>query len=225
MRCFHWVLAVIVSASAPFAAGARGDVLTTVAWAPDGTTDGTGTGTLLGNTVTYTTVPNAGNAGTTIAVDWGASLATNLVANMGVTSQTAGVIGSNTGSFAQSIGFSSPIVNPILFFNFTDATARLDFGVLNLTLLQANNAQLAGGVLNFAGSSNGFQDGAALRVNGTFGPGTPINFTMFSNGSVTNFDSFGFTVAVPEPSSIVMAGLGLLGTLGLWRVRRIRSAA
>src|SRR5258708_6529838 len=73
----------------------------TVDWAPDATLDGTGTGTLAGGsiTITYTTVPAAGNAGITIPDNWNVSLATDGAVGTGVTNQTGGVFGTLTGSF------------------------------------------------------------------------------------------------------------------------------
>ncbi len=214
---------------------ARAQSVDTVNWAADATTDGTGTGTLAGGTitVTYSTIPAAGNAGITIGDNWNVAPATDGAVGTGVTNQTGGVFGtlsSLTGvpplSFAQAIQFSSNVTNPILYVNFSDATTTMDFGTQTLTLLDSNNAQLAGNIISFVGSTNGFGDGFAAQVNGTFGPGTPIQFTYFSSGSVSGFDSVGFTVgvplsAVPEPGSIALLfGLVSVGGMALRRRKK-----
>lgn len=147
----------------------------------------------------------------------------------GATNLTGGVFGTLTApagspplSFVQTVSFSAAVVNPILMVKFSDETTIMDFGALSLTLLDSNNAQLAGSVVSFVGSANGFNDGFAARINGTFGPGTDIVFTYFSSGSVTGFDSVGFTVgiaAVPEPASVALLAVGVAG-LAARRLRR-----
>lgn len=226
------VLAVLAGMAGRVDAAAMVD---TVNWAADGTLDGAGTGTLAGGTivVSYSTIPAAGNASITVPVNWNTSAATNDAVMDGATNLTGGVLGTLSGtasplSFLQTVTFSANVTNPIVYVNFTDANTTLDFGALSLTLLDSNNAQLAGGIVSFAGSTNGFNDGFAARINGTFGPGTPIQVNYISQDSVSGFDSVAFTVgleptAVPEPSTLA---LGLLAAgIGLASLRRRRPAA
>jgi hypothetical protein len=114
--------------------------------------------------------------------------------------------------------------------NFTDANTSLDFGPLVLTLLDSNNAQLAGSVVSFLGSLKSLDDGFAATINGTFGPGSPIVFIY--DTSPGDYESFAFTVgipvdvaAVPEPSTLASAGIATLIGLGVAWCRRQRAAA
>ncbi len=171
----------------------------TVDWATDTVLDGVGTGTLDGGSITvgYSTIVGAGNAGVTLGVNWSSSLATDGVAGGGVTNPEGGVFGVQGSSQVSQITFDEPVSNPVLFVNYTDADTRLDFGAHSLTLLDSNNAQLVGSIVAFAGSTGSFHDGFAARLNGTFGPGTPINFIYSFTTGDTSFDSVAFTVASP----------------------------
>jgi hypothetical protein len=195
----------------------------TVDWAADGSLDGTGTGTLANGaiTVTYTTEVGVGNAGVTLAEDWDVSLATNGAVGSGVTHKTGGVFGTTAAMSPQTIMFSSPVKDPVLFANFSDDGTSMDFGALSLTFLDSNNAQLVGSMVTFTGSTNSFHDGFAARIAGTFGPGTPITFT-YTPVTQGVFQSVAFTVAaVPEPSTILLLGIGLAGlTAACWRKRK-----
>ncbi len=88
----------------------------------------------------------------------------------------------------------------------------------------SNNAQLTGDLLTYVGSANGENDGAGVRINGTFGPGTPIKFNYTEiTPSISDFDSVGFTVgvSVPEPSTFVVGFVGALGMITYgWRRRK-----
>jgi hypothetical protein len=204
---------------------AHAGVLTTT-WAADGSEDGTGTGTLGSNTLTYFTVSGAGNAGITIAnIFWDSSLAT--VAAGPYSDQSAGVLGvdgSSTNVQAQTIQFSAAIVDPLILINYSDEGTSLDFGSLLLTLLGSNNAQLTGSVVTFTGSTNTVDDGFVARINGSFGPGTPLTF----NYGTTNetFDSVAFSIGesgVPEPATLTLSVFAL-AALGIAR-RRIAARA
>lgn len=83
----------------------------------------------------------------------------------------------------QTISFSTTITNPVLLVNFADADSTMNFGAQSITVLQTHNAQFAGGVFTFTGATNSFDDGFAARINGTFGPGTPITFDYVTAGT------------------------------------------
>jgi hypothetical protein len=124
----------------------------------------------------------------------------------------------------QTIAFSATVTNPLLYINWSDATSSMDFTGLSLSLLDSNNAQLAGSVVSFTGSSNSINDGFVAQINGTFGPGTPIQFTYTS----VPFESATFNVGlntcqeaicvVPEPASPFLLTAGALPPL----IRRLR---
>jgi hypothetical protein len=222
MRGLHLIAAVGLALGV-LACDARAVFVDTVDWAPDGTVDGTGTGTLGAVTVTYTTVVG-GNAGISFAVDWNNSLPTNDAVGTGVTNQEAGVLGTLGVAALQIISFSGAVTDPILYVNFVDDGTSIDLAGLSFTELDANNASFSGSVYTFAGAVNSTNDGFAVLLSGTFGPGTPVTFTYTTPNAV---DTVGFTVgtSVPEPGSVALLGIGGLGLLGYgWRRRR-RAAA
>ena len=207
---------------------ASGGIVQTVEWAADATVDGAGSGTLnaSGTSVTYSTVA-LGNGGTTVGINWDLALGTNDAVDMGASSLTGGILGTTSGlsPLTQSISFGDTIVNPILFASFTDATSSLDFGTQSLLLLDSNNAQLVGNTITFTGSSNSASDGFAAQINGTFGPGSSLDFTYTTS---VPFDSLAFTVAgtaaaVPEPSTYAVLTLGSV-IFGVRRWRRRKHA-
>jgi PEP-CTERM motif-containing protein len=101
----------------------------------------------------------------------------------------------------------------------------VDFGGLSLTLVDSSNAQLSGGLVTFVGSTNSFNDGFAAAISGVFGPSNPLVFTYTTS---VPFESVGFTVsavAVPEPSSMSMAGVCIAITFMAWTRHRRRLIA
>ena len=90
--------AVVVTACVLFASSAQAGTLSTVDWVnPNPAADqnaGTGSGTLLGMTVGYSTVPGGvGNAAVTLSEDWNTSLATSGAVGSGASVLTGGVLG------------------------------------------------------------------------------------------------------------------------------------
>jgi hypothetical protein len=206
---------------AAFTAVAQAGTIDTVNWAADSTVDGAGTGTLAGGaiTVTYSTII-FGNAGTMIAENWDTSLATSGYAGGGVTNNSGGVLGTTSplSPYTESIQFSAAVANPVLLVNFGDNTTSFDFGSAPVTLLASHNASLSGDIVTFSGATNSANDGFALQLNGTYGPGSPLNFNYSTTrtGDI-KFDSAGFTIAesspAPEPATMWTLGLGLIAML------------
>jgi hypothetical protein len=204
-------------AGAPAASAATG--VQTVSWAPDAAGDGSGTGTLLGQTVTYSTAPVAPEAGTTIALDWNTALGTNDAVGAGVSSQTAGVLGVGV-SAGSTVTFSSTVVNPILFAAFGDPVTSLEFYENASTVLDANHASADQyGLVNFDGAAaNTADDGFAVRVIGTFGPGHPLQF-IYYNYSGSPSATMAFTIGVTDaPPTVTISSPADGARFGLVRM-------
>jgi len=208
--------------------GPSNAALLTVAWVPDGSNDGTGTGLLGATTVTYNSAPGF-NSGTTLSNQfWAAFVGTNGGTDGAVTSQTGGVLGGSSTGSIQTIQFSAVIVNPILLVNFLNQSDVFNFGAAPFTLLDSNNATLAPplliGSVTAADTAN---DGFAVQISGTFGPGTPLVFLYSSNGGGPNgLQTVGFTVgtvqgaAAPEPGTLSLLALAGMPTVGAVARRR-----
>ena len=200
---------------APAASAATG--VHTVSWAPDGSVDGGGTGTLLGQTVTYSTVAFDG-AGTTTALDWNTALGTNDAVGSGVSSQTAGVLGVGV-SAGSTVSFSSTVVNPIVYAALGDPVTSLEFIDHSFTLLDANNATPNFGLVDFdIAAANTPDDSFAVRVNGTFGPGNPLQL-LYYNYSGNPSATLAFTIGVSDaPPTVTITSPPDGARFGLLRI-------
>jgi hypothetical protein len=179
---------------APAASAATG--VQTVSWAADASADGSGTGTLAGQTVTYSTAA-LDNAGTSVALDWNTALGTDDAVGTGVSSQTAGVLGVGV-SAGTSVSFSSTVVNPIVYAAFGDPVTSLDFMDVPFTVLDANHATRNGTLMDFDNAAaNTADDSFAVRVNGTFGPGHPL-VLLYYNYSGMPSATMAFTIGVSD---------------------------
>jgi hypothetical protein len=205
-----------------------GGVIDTVNWASDTSEDGTSTGTLAGGAITvndFTSVGGPINAGETFGGrDWSTGLGTAAAAPNGTTYDTGASLGEYANTVqTQTITLSRNVTNPILFFNFDDPGVTYNFGTIPLTLLASHNAQLAGDVVTFNGSTNTLNDGFAVQLGGTFGPGNNISFQASSPINATQTVTVGIA-GVPEPSSLWLALTALVpASLVLSRRRRARS--
>jgi hypothetical protein len=207
--------------------------LITVVWAPDSTVDGTGTGTLGAHTVTYTTAIgfNAGTSGT--GELWASDLGTALATGGSVTSDTRAVLGgAGVPGTTETITFSSSIVDPVLLVNFLGGPVSnlgdtFNFGANSFTLLSSFNAMASGNTVSSTTPTDTANDGFGLRFNGTFGPGTPLQFVYTSNGlGPDGLQTVGFTVgiaSVPEPTSLVPFAVGLASICMFACARRRRA--
>jgi PEP-CTERM motif len=207
------------------AAMAQAELLT-VNWAPDSSIDGTGTGVLNGTTVTYFTATGF-NAGETFSENWASYLGTMGATGGSVSFQLGGVLGGAalpTGT-AQTITFSSTIVNPVLLVNFlgglgnTFDSDTLNFGTNTFTVLSENNAVQSGNsMLATSSVTDSADDGFGIQFNGTFGPGTPLVFNYGSDGlGLNNLQTVAFTIGIPavattpEPSTLALVCIGAVG--------------
>jgi hypothetical protein len=224
---FVWLGSLVVSLTLCLGSTTNGADVNVATWTQNEQTGGglvTLNGSLDSNVIALTTPAVGPNTGLAGFEDWTATPATNGY----VTSQSPGsgntwiAIGVGP-STVETLTFASAIVNPILLFSFGDTTVTYDFGAASLSLLSAHNASLSGGVLSFLGSGDTDDDGAALRVNGTF---TTINFL---GNDVGRTDTQRFTVAtpatmgVPEPASWLMLSTAVLvGAIASRSGRRAR---
>ena len=188
---------------APAASAATG--VQTVSWAADAVADGTGTGTLQGQTVTYSTV-EFGVGGNSVALDWNTALGTDDAVGTGVSSQTAGVLGVGV-SAGQSVSFSSTVVDPIVYAAFGDPVTSLDFMDVPFTVLDANHATRNGTLMDFDNAAADTPaDSFAVRVHGTFGPGNPL-LLLYYNYSGISPATMAFTIGVTDtvPPTVTIA--------------------
>lgn len=188
-------------------------------WTADASPDGQATGTLGALAVTLNSTDGAVNGGVTFAADWPNRLGTNDVPGIaGLAGANRNAIDWNSGSpgFATITFTGGSAVNPILLFDFTDPNQTFDFeDSLTLSVLDQSPAAsvsiAAGNVVTFNGApSNGQNDSFALQLVGSF-----TDFTFVTNGNGLSAASVGFSIAVeetavPEPSSLLMMGIGLI---------------
>ena len=115
----------------------------------------------------------------------------------GASNLNAGVLGvnggANGGTQSNSITFSGRVVDPTLYVTFADNDTSIGFGARPVTILDSNNASLAGSVVNFTGSGNTRNDGFAAKITGVFGPGKPLTFNY--NTGHAGVETVTFTVA------------------------------
>ncbi|MBD2387935.1 PEP-CTERM sorting domain-containing protein [Cylindrospermum sp. FACHB-282] len=190
--------------------------LNTVNWDADNSANGSGSGTLDGvGAISYTTSPaNGSNAGTSFTNDWSASTATNN-AYGGTFLEGVALGTASNGTTTQTISFTGTIVNPILLFNYTDANTSFDFSSIatnGITLLDFQNASLSGSTVTVGAANNGFNDGFAVSIAGSFTNG--FSFTSTGTGGGSTPSTAGFTVGqvaeeVPEPASMMGLIMGL----------------
>jgi len=194
-------LAACLTCTTSVASAATG--VDTVDWAPDGSVNGAGAGTLGGLNVTYTTVVG-GNAGTTLFSNWNTIPGTNDAVGTGASNLNAGVLGVNGNSTqVNRVTFSGTVVDPVIYAAFGDPGTSLDFGGKTVTLLDSNGASLAGNVVTFTGPGFTVNTSFAARITGTFGPSRPLTFSYVN--TTAKFHSVTFTVSVVFPPPNVVA--------------------
>jgi len=175
-------------------------------------------GTLSPATITGTTGAFS-NAGSVSTQDWNSfgfvsSSGLGTITQVGNATVALGFAGNNTPT-TQTFNFAPAIVNPYLFFNFTDNGETYDFssvGAGNVILVSASNASLSNGIVTSTGGNTG-SDGFIVQLAGSFSSVSfPINKTSAA-------DSVYFT-AVPEPTSMTAtaSAIGLAALLA--RTRR-----
>jgi len=144
-------------------------------------------------TATVTMGAGGGNSGLNFSTNWSTNAATDGAFVDGFNNGSAMAVYGTTSGNPVSIAFSGPVVNPVMMLNYMDAGAAMDFGSTGITLLDSNaaggsTATVTGNTVSLGGFNN-VDDGWAVQVNGSFGVGTPLQFTFFNNN-----DTAGMTI-------------------------------
>jgi hypothetical protein len=200
----------------------HGALLTSAVWTTKGIP---ASGNLDGNVISLTSA-SFDNAGDRFTFNWGGM---PFAAGYTTTSNSAVAIGYTDGTSTTSIAFSESINNLALWFNFIDPGTVFDFSGLNWSFVAGNNASRSGSTVVSTGS-NSPNDGFLINVDGSFGPSSPLSFTIDQSGGSAG-DTAGFTLsgtapplpAVPEPGTWAAAAL-LVGGAAFMRWRRRQTA-
>lgn len=115
-----------------------------------------------------------------------------------------------------TLGEAGTITSPINYANYVAGSSEMVFGsgssLLTLTL-NSINCQLAGQFNNCTGT------GTIVSANSNFDPTDfTLLFTTNTSGAVT-FQATAITPAVPEPSTLLLLGTGLMGAAGALKRR------
>ncbi len=204
-----------------------------VNWAPDTTADGLDAGTLGALGVTLVSTDGGANGGDTFPGDWTHRAGTKDVpgiAGLVIANRTAVDWNSGTAGLATITFTGGTVTNPILLFDFTDPheTFRFGSGVTLNIIDQSPTGSVTvapGNVVTLDGSpNNGGDDSFAIQLLGTFS-----TFSFDTNLNLIEAESVGFSIAadlnpVPEPGSLALAAIGVLGIVGFGRVRARRTS-
>lgn len=215
-----------ITASLVLVAGSAHAALLAASWTQQATPPTASLGGTL-SPATITGVTGAfSNAGSVSTQDWNSfsfvsSSGLGTITQVGNATVALGFAGNSTPT-TQTFNFSPAIVNPYLFFNFTDNGETYDFssvGVGNVSLVSAVNATLTNGIVTSTGSNTG-SDGFIVQLAGSF---STVSFPINKSNAA---DSVYFT-AVPEPTSLatIASAIGLVGLLARKRRHGRREVA
>lgn len=113
-------------------------------------------------------------------------------------------------------------MKPVLLVNFLSLRDVFNFGTNSFTVLSSHNATTVGNIISATTSvTDSADDGFGIQFAGTFGPGTPLQFTYSSGGGPDGLATVAFTLGtpVPEPPSDSLAAMGTLITIGVFAAR------
>lgn len=218
------LMLAILPLAAALSSNARADLLA-ASWTQQASPPTTSIGgTLSPSTITGTT-GSFSNAGSVSNQNWNSfgfvsNSGLGTITQVGNATVALGFAGNGTPT-TQTVNFSPAILNPYMFFNFTDTGDQFDFtsvGSSNVILVSASNASLSNGVVTSTGGNTG-ADGFIVQLIGSF---SSVSFPITKAGAA---DSVYFT-AVPEPTTLAAAAAaaGLAGAVAL-RKRRGRASS
>jgi len=173
----------------------------------------------IGSPVTYaaSNVP-AGKAGQAVGSDFSAELYYNngsgYVAIPSSITQF-GSLGGTVADGATSAGYTLSVNALIPAIGITSGNATLEWGAFNNTTIGGN---LAGTITGMSGPFTMLVSGTSSPSYNDFLPlGTSDGNGGISEGGATGFSSFTVALAVPEPTTMALLGLGAAGLLALRR--------
>ncbi len=135
-------------------------------------------------------------------------------------------IGENTGNANATLGFTAAITDGLVLnfavegFGSAEATGSVDFIIENADLSTQTVSVTQGTLTAFTDSNGDMWDADFVFNNGGYGGDVVFNGGTTPGGANPDHQGVLTFSAVPEPASIAIAGLGLIGLIGLARRRR-----
>ncbi len=204
------LLAMTATALLPAAAKAMPITLST--WNIDSTPDGQATGSLGSTALNFTTLSRSGIV---VFTRWDdvPGFGSFIQFSTGATQAVSAGYDSAANPAVQTFSIGAPITNPTLLIGSGRPETTVDLTGLSPTFIAGNNAALNGQIVSFPNSTGLRKDAIALTVPGTFGPGSPLQFSVSSTSSALQDLRVSLGSAIPEPTSLAVVGAGAVALL------------